>query len=43
VQQLTVQAQAQASTVTVFLRSQTAWPFKHNDVYWDDARLEIIN
>ena len=25
------------STVTVFLRSVTRWPFKHCDAYWDDA------
>ncbi len=33
------EARAQAGTVTVFLRSRTLWPFKHNDAYWDDAEL----
>lgn len=37
-----VEADAQASTVTVFLRSKTLWPFKHNDAYWDDAILEEV-
>jgi hypothetical protein len=35
-----VEVDAQGSTVTVFLRSQTVWPFKHNDAYWDSVRLE---
>lgn len=34
-----VEATAQSDTVTVFMRSQTLWPFKHNDAYWDDAAL----
>jgi hypothetical protein len=37
-----VEAVAQAGTVTVFLRSQTLWPFKHNDAYWDDASLDVV-
>jgi hypothetical protein len=37
-----VEAKAQADTVTVFLRSRTAWPFKHNDAYWDDAELIVV-
>jgi hypothetical protein len=36
-----VEATAQADTVTVFLRSRTLWPFKHNDAYWDDAELVV--
>jgi hypothetical protein len=28
-------------SVTVFLRSDTWWPFKHNDAYWDSAALMI--
>lgn len=36
-----VETTAQAETVTVFLRSTTLWPFKHNDAYWDDVRLEV--
>ena len=37
-----VEATAQANTVTVFLRSKTLWPFKHNDAYWDDAELIVL-
>ncbi len=28
-----------AGVVTVFLRATAKWPYKHNDVYWDDASL----
>lgn len=35
----TVEAVAQAETVTVFLHSRPNIPVKHNDVYWDDAML----
>jgi hypothetical protein len=27
--------------VTVFLRSVTLWPFRHNDAYWDAAELTL--
>ncbi|MBL7063464.1 MAG: emp24/gp25L/p24 family protein [Anaerolineae bacterium] len=37
------EATAQATVVTVFLRSKTLWPFKHNDAYWDDASLVVMN
>jgi len=37
-----VEVVAQADTVTVFLRSRTLWPFKHNDAYWDDIVLEAV-
>ena len=30
------------AAVTVFLRTITAWPYKHCDAYWDDVRLEIV-
>lgn len=36
-----VEATAEGDTVTVFLRSKTLWPFKHNDAYWDDAQLTV--
>jgi len=36
------EATAQADVVTVFLRSRTLWPFKHNDAYWDDASLVAV-
>ena len=39
---LTVAATAQGNKVTVFLRSSTAWAFKHNDAYWDDVSLEAF-
>ena len=39
VHELSVEAVAVSSTVTVFLRSNTLYPFKHNDAYWDDASL----
>ncbi|MCA9946958.1 MAG: hypothetical protein KC449_25935 [Anaerolineales bacterium] len=34
-----VEAVAQADTITVFIWSKANIPVKHNDVYWDDARL----
>lgn len=34
-----VEAIAQANTITVFLHSRPNIPVKHNDVYWDDAWL----
>lgn len=37
-----VETVARGDTVTVFLRSRTLWPFKHNDAYWDDALLELV-
>jgi hypothetical protein len=39
----TAEASAQADTVTVFLRSETSWAFKHNDAYWDDAELIVVD
>ena len=35
-----VEVLAQGSTVTVFLRTQVLWPFKHCDAYWD--KIELI-
>ena len=32
-----------AGVVTVFLRATAKWPFKHNDVYWDDASLVVLS
>lgn len=37
-----VEAVAVGSTVTVFTRSAPDYPTRHNDVYWDDARLVAI-
>lgn len=36
-----VEAVAQADTITVFLWSKANIPVKHNDVYWDDATLTL--
>ena len=30
-------------TTTIFLRSWTLWPFEHNDAYWDDIKVELID
>lgn len=35
--ELTVQARAQADTVTVYLRGDAEWRNKHNDAYFDDV------
>lgn len=40
---LTVEAVAEADTVTVFLRSQTMWEYRHNDAYWDDCSLVAVS
>ncbi|MGD8996941.1 MAG: hypothetical protein PVH80_02440, partial [Anaerolineae bacterium] len=37
-----VEAVAESETITVFLRSKTLWAFKHNDAYWDDAKLVAV-
>jgi hypothetical protein len=37
-----VETTAAAETVTVFTRAKTKYPFKHNDAYWDDARLTVV-
>jgi|SRR5579859_6096735 len=38
----TLQATAQASSVTVFTRSTPYWAVQHNDVYADDASLVVV-
>lgn len=38
----TVEAQAQASRITVFMLSAADWPKKHNEVFWDDIGLEAV-
>lgn len=40
--QLAVEAQAQADTVTVFLRGDAEWPVKHNDAYFDDVCVTYV-
>jgi len=37
-----VQATAQGTKVTVFLRSTVLWPYKHCDAYWDAASLKVV-
>ena len=37
-----VEAVAQASTVTLFLRSRSVNAAKHNDAYWDDVSLTYV-
>lgn len=39
---LTVEAVAEADTVTVFLRNCLLWQYKHGDAYLDDVYLEVI-
>lgn len=36
-----VEAVAEANTITVFIWSKANIPVKHNDVYWDDATLTL--
>jgi MFS family permease len=31
-----------AAMVTIFLRSAPRWPLKHNDVYWDDVQVTLV-
>jgi hypothetical protein len=37
--QRTVSVESMSDTVTVFLRGTCQWRVKHNDSYWDEARL----
>jgi hypothetical protein len=37
-----VEAVAESDTITVFIWSKANVPVKHNDVYWDDARLTLL-
>ena len=37
-----VEVTAQSDTITVFTRVKTRFPFKHNDAYWDDASLQLV-
>jgi hypothetical protein len=37
-----VEAVAEAELITVFIWSKANVPVKHNDVYWDDARLTLL-
>ena len=33
---------AQSGSATFYMRSQNEFPGKHNDVYWDDAKLSVL-
>jgi len=37
-----VEVEATGPVMTVWLRSRTLWPFKHNDAYWGAALLEEV-
>jgi hypothetical protein len=37
-----VEVTAVSETITLFTRAKTAYPFKHNDAYWDDARMSVV-
>ena len=38
-----VEVVARGVPLTVFLRSSTLWAFKHNNSYWDDVTLEVVD
>ena len=38
-----VQVEAQSRRVTVFLRSWAQWPFEHNQAYWDQVELLVVD
>lgn len=40
--EIALEVEGCGAAVTVFLRSITAWPFKHCDAYWDDVRLVVV-
>ncbi len=40
--EFSVEAEARSSTVVVFLYSSIKDPVRHNEVYWDDVRLESV-
>jgi hypothetical protein len=39
---LEVSAMSSGTEVAVYTRGHPEWPVKHNDSYWDDARLEVV-
>jgi hypothetical protein len=39
---LEVEAMSSGEAVAVYTRGHPEWPVKHNDSYWDDARLEVV-
>jgi len=41
--QLEVSAYTRSDVITVWTRGTQNWPVKHNDSYWDDARLVVLS
>jgi len=41
-EKLSVEATAQATTVTVFVRAVVLYQFKHADAYWDEVTLQVV-
>ena len=39
--QLEAEAIAEGDTVQIYLRGSTLWPYKHNDLYWDDVVVSV--
>lgn len=39
--QLSVEAIAEGPEAIVYLRGSTLWPYKHNDLYWDDVEIIV--
>ena len=37
-----VDVQANTDIITLFFRSAPEWPKKHQDIYWDEASLEVL-
>ena len=40
---VTVQAMAEAPTITLFIRARTLFAFSHCDTYWDEVSLEVLH
>lgn len=40
---LSVETQANTDVITLFLRSAPEWPKKHQDIFWDEASLEMVD
>jgi len=41
--EISVQAMAEAPTITLFIRARTLYPFKTCDAYWDEVSLEVLH
>lgn len=38
---LEAEAIAEGDAVQIYLRGSTLWPYKHNDLYWDDVEVTV--